>query len=59
MTEDEDFVALLAIGSRDGPQDVWMRIGNISDDALWRAIDPLLDEISQAWNAGERIVEVL
>jgi predicted nuclease of predicted toxin-antitoxin system len=58
VTKDEDFVAL---SERDasGPQVVWIRIGNISNDALWRALDPQLGEIVQALNASERIVEVL
>jgi predicted nuclease of predicted toxin-antitoxin system len=58
ITKDEDFVAL-ANQQSGGPQVVWIRFGNISNDALWRAIDPQLDEIIQALKAGERIVEVL
>jgi predicted nuclease of predicted toxin-antitoxin system len=58
VTKDEDFTALV---DRDpnGPQVVWIRIGNISNDALWRALEPLLDEIVQSLDAGERIVEVV
>jgi predicted nuclease of predicted toxin-antitoxin system len=58
VTKDEDFAAL---ASRDpnGPQVVWTRIGNISNDALWRALEPLLEEIVQSLDAGERIVEVV
>lgn len=58
LTKDEDFVAL-ANTEPSGPQVVWIRVGNISNAALWRAIDPRLDEIIQALNAGDRIVEVL
>ncbi len=58
ITKDEDFVAFAA-GDPSGPQVVWVRVGNISNDALWRAIDPQLDEIAQALNTGERIVEVV
>jgi predicted nuclease of predicted toxin-antitoxin system len=58
VTKDDDFVAL-ADQEPTGPQVVWIRIGNISNDALWRALDPLLDEIVQSLNAGERIVEVV
>jgi predicted nuclease of predicted toxin-antitoxin system len=58
VTKDEDFVAL-AGQEPTGPQVVWIRIGNISNDALWRALEPLLDEIVQSLNAGERIVEVV
>jgi predicted nuclease of predicted toxin-antitoxin system len=58
VTKDEDFVAL-ATQESPGPQVVWIRIGNISNDALWRALDPRLDEIVQSLNAGERVVEVV
>jgi predicted nuclease of predicted toxin-antitoxin system len=58
VTKDEDFVAL-ARQEQAGPQVVWIRIGNISNDALWRVLDPLLDEIVQSLAAGERIVEVI
>ena len=58
VTKDEDFVAL-ARQEPTGPQVIWIRVGNISNDALWRAVDPQLDEIIQALSAGERIVEIL
>jgi len=58
ITKDEDFLAL-SEREESGPQVVWIRLGNISNNALWRAIEPQLDEIVQALNAGERIVEVL
>lgn len=58
ITKDEDFVAL-SDREASGPQVIWIRLGNISNNALWRAIDPQLDEIVQALSAGERIVEVL
>jgi predicted nuclease of predicted toxin-antitoxin system len=57
VTKDEDFVAL-AERDPSGPQVVWIRIGNISNDALWRALEPQFAEIIQALNADERIVEV-
>jgi predicted nuclease of predicted toxin-antitoxin system len=58
VTKDEDFVAL-SDREAGGPQVVWVRLGNISNNALWRAIEPQLDEIVRALNAGERIVEIL
>jgi predicted nuclease of predicted toxin-antitoxin system len=58
VTKDEDFAAF-AGREPAGPQVVWIRIGNISNDALWSVLEPLLDEIIQALNAGERIVEVV
>jgi predicted nuclease of predicted toxin-antitoxin system len=58
ITKDEDFVDL-ARRELNGPQVVWVRIGNIGNVALWNSLEPLLDEIVRALNAGERIVEVV
>lgn len=58
ITKDEDFVAL-ARCEPSGPQVIWIRIGNISNDALWAAISAALDEILRSIESGERIVEVL
>lgn len=58
MTKDEDFVAL-AEREQHGPQVVWIRLGNISNEALWSAIEPQLNQIAEAFNSGERIIEVL
>lgn len=58
VTKDEDFIAF-ATREAGGPQVVWIRLGNIANNALWRAIDPRLDEIIQALNAGEKVVEVV
>lgn len=57
ITKDEDFVAF-ALRELTGPQVVWIRVGNISNQALWRTISAALDEILDALKAGERIVEV-
>jgi predicted nuclease of predicted toxin-antitoxin system len=58
MTKDEDF-ATLAKSSRSGPQVVWVRLGSIANPALWRAIEPTLQEIVESLQAGDRIVEVV
>ena len=58
ITKDEDFLAL-ARRERSGPQVVWIRIGNIGNDALWRRIEPVLNDIIESLKAGERIVEVV
>ena len=58
VTKDEDFAAL-SQQEANGPQVVWIRLGNISNSGLWQAIEPQLDEIVQALNTGERVVEVL
>jgi predicted nuclease of predicted toxin-antitoxin system len=57
ITKDEDFVGL-ALRERSGPQVVWLRMGNISNVALWTTISAALDEIVKSLESGERIVEV-
>ena len=57
ITKDEDFVAL-ARREKTGPQVIWVRIGNISNDALWSAIGAAWEEILASIEAGERIIEV-
>jgi predicted nuclease of predicted toxin-antitoxin system len=57
VTKDEDFVAL-ALRDRSGPQVIWLRVGNISNDALWTTISAALDEILKSLESGEQIVEV-
>ena len=58
VTKDEDFVSL-ARREPTGLQVVWIRVGNIGNDALWRALEPLLAEIVDSLIAGERIIEVV
>jgi predicted nuclease of predicted toxin-antitoxin system len=55
VTKDED----LALRDPAGPQVLWIRTGNISNNVLWRMLGPRLDEIIASLNAGERIVEVI
>jgi predicted nuclease of predicted toxin-antitoxin system len=57
ITKDEDFVAL-ALRESSGPQLIWLRVGNISNDALWKTISTALNEIIGSLEAGERIVQV-
>jgi predicted nuclease of predicted toxin-antitoxin system len=57
ITKDEDFIAL-ALRDPSGPQVVWLRIGNISNDALWTAVSAAFDEILTSLESGDRIVEV-
>jgi predicted nuclease of predicted toxin-antitoxin system len=58
ITKDADFTDL-AKRNPFGPQVIWIRIGNISNDALWNAISAALEEIVQSIKAGERVVEVV
>ena len=57
ISKDEDF-ATLARDKSAGAQVVWIRLGNVTNRALWRALEPLLPEIVEGLEAGERLIEV-
>ncbi|HEX8167707.1 MAG TPA: DUF5615 family PIN-like protein [Beijerinckiaceae bacterium] len=58
ITKDEDFVAL-ARRNAAGPPVIWVRIGNVTNDALWRALEPAIPQIVSALESGERVVEIV
>jgi predicted nuclease of predicted toxin-antitoxin system len=55
VTKDGDFAALRT-RAQGGPPVVWLRLGNIANDALERA---LLSALPQIAAAGEGVMEVL
>ena len=57
VTKDADFAAMRAHAGR-GPAVVWLRLGNVSNDALIEALLSALPEVVAAIEAGEGIVEV-
>ncbi len=57
VTKDEDFLTM-AVLNREGPPIVWIRLGNVSNQALWSALEPALPDIIKALSAGERVIEV-
>ncbi|MGH6923725.1 MAG: DUF5615 family PIN-like protein [Propylenella sp.] len=57
VTKDEDFAAL-ARNDPSGAQVIWIRLGNVTNKALWSAFSPLLPEIVEAIEAGERLIEI-
>ena len=57
ITKDIDFVQLCR-SDPSGPAVVWVRLGNVTNAALWRALEPALPEIVAALETGERIIEV-
>ena len=57
ITKDIDFVQL-ARSDAAGVAVIWIRIGNVTNAALWRVLEPALPEIVAALRAGERIVEI-
>ena len=57
ITKDRDF-AELATHLPNGTQVVWIRLGNVTNEVLWRSLEPLLPEILAALSAGERMIEI-
>lgn len=46
------------MGTPAGPAVVWIRLGNVTLDRLWNALEPRLDGILTAILAGERLIEI-
>lgn len=57
VTKDVDFAALRSHAGND-PAVVWLRLGNVTNDALIKALQSALPEIVAAIEAGEAVVEV-
>lgn len=58
LSKDADFADMARTKRGASPQIVWLRFGNISNDALWRRLSPLLPEIARRLRAGERLIEI-
>ena len=56
VTKDEDF-AIMRTEADDGPQVLWLRIGNATNRVLRAHLDGTWPEILQWLEAGESIVE--
>ncbi len=57
VTKDEDFPHRLS-QSLDAPIIVWLRLGNTSRNALIQWFEPLLPQIVQHIQQGDRLIEV-
>jgi predicted nuclease of predicted toxin-antitoxin system len=57
ISKDGDFAAL-ARRSTKGPQVIWIRCGNVTNRALWSALQGALNEIVEALNSGDRVIEL-
>jgi predicted nuclease of predicted toxin-antitoxin system len=56
ISKDMDFLDL--VNEQDGPQLVWVRVGNSTTPALTVRLATVWPEIEQALRAGQRVVEV-
>jgi predicted nuclease of predicted toxin-antitoxin system len=57
VTKDEDF-AERALRSRQGPQVLWLRIGNSTNAVLFAWLEPLLPAAVRDLQSGYRLVEL-
>lgn len=57
VTKDEDF-AERALHAQNGPQILWLRIGNSTNHALFEWLEPLLPFAVTELKAGQRLVEL-
>lgn len=57
LTKDEDFVAR-CVSNPIAPPVIWLRIGNCTNRVLFAWLEPLLPEIKNRLNQGEKIIEV-
>ncbi len=55
VTKDGDFADMARRASK-GPAVIWLRTGNVTNNALWANFSRALPEILEALNAGERII---
>jgi predicted nuclease of predicted toxin-antitoxin system len=58
ITKDEDFAARIQIKSN-GPAIVWLRIGNCSNQALFKWFTPMLPHIIDCLQNGEKLIEII
>ncbi len=58
MSKDRDF-ALMSRSDPNGPQVVWLRLGNATDKLLWIIVEPMLPQIDAALRSGDRLVEIV
>ena len=57
VSKDEDFV-YLAQAESEGPQVVWVRLGNCRKAVLLEAFEKLLPVLREALSDGQRIIEI-
>jgi predicted nuclease of predicted toxin-antitoxin system len=57
VTKDDDFADMVAIGA-EAPSVVWVRIGNTRSAVLLSWFEPLIDEIVEMVDNGQRLIEL-
>lgn len=57
VTKDEDFPDMILLDTP-GPAIVWVRVGNTRRRALLEWFEPLIDQVVELVDAGNRLVEL-
>ncbi len=57
VTKDENIVER-ALGRKDGPRVVWLRIGNSTNRVLFAWLESLWSEVIRQLEQGQRVIEV-
>lgn len=57
VTKDEDFADMVATG-REAPAVVWVRVGNTRRTALLAWFEPLIEQIVEMVDSGDRLIEL-
>lgn len=57
ISKDEDFVYLKQLDA-DGPQVVWLRLGNTRNATPFQRLDPIWDHVVEKLEAGEGLLEI-
>lgn len=58
ITKDDDFAALATLAPESAPV-VWLRLGNATNATLGKWLEPLLPDIVQRLQSGEKLIEVV
>lgn len=58
ISKDQDF-AERAKSAKKAAQVVWIRLGNTTTKALWFALEPMLLDIIEALQKGEKLIEIV
>ncbi|MDQ6435558.1 DUF5615 family PIN-like protein [Mesorhizobium sp. LHD-90] len=57
VSKDEDFFVMCQLGQLACPF-LWVRVGNTTNRALWKIVEPVLDSALKAFAAGDQVVEL-
>ncbi|MBX9619910.1 MAG: DUF5615 family PIN-like protein [Hyphomicrobiales bacterium] len=57
VTKDADFMSEARL-AKPAPKLLWIRLGNVANQPLWQKLKPLMEQVVDAFESGETIVEI-